>query len=134
MRLVLATCAAALLLTGCLGTYTGDPEARGPRNVQSRSRPDLAKKVPWQKVYLGAGKQAVLLGYVKTTPEETNWIYDEHFRLRGRVSPSGKTTRVMLGGEEQPKGSFTLDLAVLTVFGYTERKTVVFAPMDPPRG
>ena len=35
---------ALTLLSGCLGTYTGDPETRGPRNIEPRTRPDLARE------------------------------------------------------------------------------------------
>jgi hypothetical protein len=130
-RLLLAL-VASLLMTGCLGTYTGDPEARGPRNIKPRTRPDLAKRVKWRQIHLGAGKRALLLGYVKTT--SANYIYDANFKLVGRVSPSGQVLRIHLNGREENKGNYSLDLAVLTVFGYTERKTVVFSYMEAPRG
>ena len=48
---------ALTLLSGCLGTYTGDPEARGPRNIEPRTRPDLANDTR------GEDTQAWLLSY-----------------------------------------------------------------------
>lgn len=131
---------ALTLLSGCLGTYTGDPEARGPRNIEPRTRPDLAREVRWERAYLGAGTQALLLGYIKhSTPESgmegTRWIYDTRFRLVGWVSPFGRVTRHHPDtGATEDEGNYELKYAVLTVFGYDEEKTIVVKPMEAPRG
>lgn len=132
--------AASMLAAGCVGHYTGHPDQRGPRNIESRTRPDLAKKIEWRKIMRGAGKSSVPLGYVRTDARAraggsaTYWIYNTDFVLIGRVSPRGSVTRISPSGEEKWAGNYSLDLACLELFGYTSRKTILFVDMPPPRG
>lgn len=132
--------AASLLASGCVGHYTGHPEKRGPRNIETRTRPDLAKKIEWRKIMRGAGTRSVPLGYVKTDTraqaggEATYWIYNMEFVLVGRVSPRGSVTEVSADGQEKWGGNYSLTLACLHLFGYTSLKTIRFVDMPPPRG
>jgi len=132
--------AASLLASGCVGHYTGHPEQRGPRNIESRTRPDLAKKVEWRKIMRGAGTRSVPLGYVKTDARAraggaaTYWIYNMEFVLVGRVSPRGSVTAISAEGQEKWAGNYSLKLACLHLFGYTSLKTIRFVNMPPPRG
>ena len=90
---VLAT---TLLLSGCLGTYTGRPERRGARNVESRTRPDLAKPGIWRQVIIGQPPKEILEGYLNTTRGGSHWVYDAEFLLIGRISPAGRTMRASI--------------------------------------
>lgn len=137
---ILLVAPALFFLAGCLGNYNGDPEARGSRSVEERTRTDLAEPVLWRRAYLGAGKREKLLGYVKSkrhgegTRGATNFLYDTNFNLIARVSPRGELTRIDPRGRETWKGNFTLKLAILTAFDYTSLKTIVLKPMQDPRG
>ena len=138
-RTTLFLAACALLSSGCVGTYTGNPDQRGPRAINARTRPDLAKKVEWRRIMRGAGKQAVLMGYVRTDARAqagqspTYWIYTDEFVLRGHVSPRGRVTEYEPNGQGKWVGNYSLDLACLRVFGFETKKTILFEPMPDPR-
>ena len=131
---------ATLIATGCVGTYTGLPTERGPRNIRARTRPDLAKKVEWRKILIGAGKTSELYGYVRTDPKAqaggaaTHWVYNKEFVLIARVSPRGSVRKISPSGKEKWSGNYSLPLACLHLFGFETRKNVTLAPMDPPLG
>jgi hypothetical protein len=131
---------ASLLAVGCVGNYTGLPTERGPRNIEERTRPDLATTVEWRRIMVGAGKSSTLLGYVRTDPTAvaggaaTYWIYNPSFVQVGRVSPRGSLTKISPSGQEKWAGNYSLPLACLHLFGYQTRKTILFEPMPPPRG
>ncbi|MBL4844139.1 MAG: hypothetical protein JKY65_01320 [Planctomycetes bacterium] len=132
--------AATLLATGCVGNYNGLPTERGPRNIKARTRPDLAKKVQWRKIMVGAGKTQSLLGYVRTDSgahaggAATYWIYNKAFVMVGRVSPRGSVVTIDPAGQEKWTGNYSLPLACLHLFGYQTRKTILFESMPAPRG
>lgn len=132
--------ALSLLAAGCVGNYTGHPEQRGPRTIESRTRPDLAKKVEWRKIMRGAGTRSVLLGYVRTDTRAraggaaTYWIYNTDFVMVGRVSPRGQVMAIAPDRTETWAGNYSLKLACLQLFGYTTLKTIRFVGMPPPRG
>jgi len=126
--------ATTLLLTGCLGTFTGRPERRGPRSIESRSRPDVASPGIWRQVIIGQPPTETLEGYLHTDGSGSHWVYDAEFLLIGRISPAGRTIRVTLRDGEKDLGSYALQHSMLRLFRHAKSTEVNLARMPPPRG
>jgi hypothetical protein len=140
MTVALRACLVAALSTcaGCIGTHHGHPEKRGPRQVESRTRPDLPVAKQWHRVYFGSPPQKELMGYMLTAGAGepgagTRWVYDVDFRLVGWISPDGDTTRVTPRGERRV-GGFQVENALRRLWVASRRTEVTIKAMPAPRG
>lgn len=127
----------AVLLTGCLGVHNGLPEERGPRNVQAHEREDKASPARWRQVLLGSPPRPLHVGYLRTVTEGlargSHVVYDTQFKVIGRISANGMTTRITSRGEERV-GGFAVPHALLRLHMRSKGTEVSLKPMPAPRG